>query len=74
MMHTVGNVCRHVVLKPLYAIDFSTKSSYYFYELLYKNLKIKPTKHLLSLKLWIFNKTTVPFNINPKKARKSIRQ
>lgn len=50
MMHTVSKVCRQVVLKPLYAIGFIKKSSYYFYELLYKNLKIKLTKPPLSFK------------------------
>lgn len=44
MMHTVGKFCKQVVLKPLYAIDFNKKSSYYFYELLYKKLKIKTYK------------------------------
>lgn len=50
MIYTVGKVCREVVLKPLYAIGFSKKSSYYFYEQLYKKLKIKPTKPPLSFK------------------------
>lgn len=55
MMHTVGKVFRQVVLKPLYSIDFSKKSSYYFYEQLHKKLNIKPTKPPLSFNGQQFN-------------------